>query len=233
MTSPSLATLKTPPTPEARTRVFVVDDHAFAREWLTNFIEQQKDLCVCGQGSTINESLAEITRLQPEVVVVDLALRHESGLELIKQLQTLTPTPRVLVLSMHDEAYYAERALRAGALGYVMKRESTGKVIEGIRQVLRGQLYVSESFTNFIAQKYVGRKMEQGASSIEQLGDRELEVFRLIGQGHENRRIAQELHISLKTVQAHCEHIKEKLGIENATGLIREAVRWVESERRI
>jgi len=233
MTSQTPSFLKIPPTTAARTRVYVVDDHAFAREWLTNFIEQQGDLCVCGQGSTINESFADISRLQPEVVVVDLALRHESGLELIKLLQTLTPPPRVLVLSMHDEAYYAERALRAGALGYVMKRESTGKVIDGIRQVLRGQLYVSESFTNFIAQKYVGRKMEQGVPAIEQLGDRELEVFRLIGQGHENRRIAQELHISLKTVQAHCEHIKEKLGIENATALIREAVRWVESERRI
>jgi DNA-binding NarL/FixJ family response regulator len=114
-----------------------------------------------------------------------------------------------------------------------MKRESTSKVIEGIRQVLRGQFYVSESLSNLIAQKYMGRKMEQGRSAVEQLGDRELEVFRLVGQGYENRRIAQELHISLKTVQAHCEHIKEKLGIANATALIREAVRWVESESQV
>ncbi len=232
MTMPSTLSETAPVPPAGRRRVFVVDDHAFAREWLTNFIDQQVDLWVCGQGATINESLAEITRLQPEVVVVDLSLRNESGLDLIKRLQTLTPVPRVLVLSMHDEAFYAERALRAGALGYVMKRETTGKVIEGIRRVLLGQFYVSEPLSNLIAQKYLGRKMAHGESTLEQLGDRELEVFRLIGQGHENRRIAQELHISLKTVQAHCEHIKEKLGIETATALIREAVRWVESEKQ-
>lgn len=232
MTLSSPAIMKATPPRGGRTKIYVVDDHAFAREWLTNFIEQQGDLCVCGQGSTINESLTEIIRLQPEVVVVDLSLRHESGLDLIKRLQTLTPVPKVLVLSMHDEAFYAERALRAGALGYVMKRETTSKVIEGIRQVLLGQFYVSEPLSNLIAQKYLGRKPEEGASPVAQLGDRELEVFRLIGQGHENRRIAQELHISLKTVQAHCEHIKEKLGLDNATVLIREAVRWVESERR-
>jgi DNA-binding NarL/FixJ family response regulator len=232
MTASSLSSTQTPPLPDGRTRIFVVDDHAFAREWLTNFIDQQGDLYVCGQGSTINESLAEITRLQPEVVIVDLSLGHESGLDLIKRLQSLSPVPRVLVLSMHDEAFYAERALRAGALGYVMKRETTGKVIEGIRHVLRGEFYVSEPLSSLIAKKYLGRKMEQGGSAIEQLGDRELEVFRLMGQGHANRQIAQELHISLKTVQAHCEHIKGKLGIENVTALIREAVRWVESERR-
>ena len=219
--------------PSTRQRVFIVDDHAFVREWLTNFIEQQNDLCVCGQASEVNDAFAQVEKLNPAIVVVDLSLRSESGLELIKRLQTLKPTPRVLVLSMHDEAFYAERALRAGALGYVMKRETTSKVIEGIRQVLQGQFYVSEPLATSMAQKYVGKGPTPGASSIEQLGDRELEVFRLIGQGYENRRIAEELHISPKTVQAHCEHIKEKLGLNNVTALIREAVRWIETEKRV
>jgi len=213
-----------------RRQVFVVDDHPFVREWLANFIEQQADLCVCGQATRINDALAMIPALKPELVIVDLALRNESGLELIKRLQDLTPKPRVLVLSMYDETFYAARALRAGALGYVMKRETTGKVIEAIRQVMDGQLYVSEPLAQLMAQKFVGRGMKAGASPVDQLGDRELQVFRLIGRGCENRRIATELQISLKTVQAHCEHIKEKLGLANVTALICEAVRWVESE---
>jgi len=219
--------------PAPRHRVFIVDDHAFVREWLTNFIEQQNDLCVCGHASELNDACTQIEQLKPGITVVDLSLRRESGLELIKRLQTLKPAPRVLVLSMHDEVFYAERALRAGALGYVMKREATSKVIEGIRQVLQGQFYVSEPLAKLMAQKFVGKGPTPGASPIEQLGDRELEVFRLIGQGYENRRIAEELHISPKTVQAHCEHIKEKLGLNNVTALIREAVRWVEAEKQV
>ena len=215
-----------------RRRVFIVDDHPFVLEWLKNFIDQQEDLCVCGQAADPRAALSEIVRLNPDIAVIDLSLRGKSGLELIKQVRALTPRPNVLVLSMHEEAYYAERALRAGALGYVMKREITGKIIEAVRQVLQGQFYVSESLAKLIAQKSVGRAPMPSASSVEHLTDRELEVFCLIGHGHENRRIAEELHLSLKTVQAHCEHIKEKLALENATALIREAVRWVETEKQ-
>ncbi|MGA2053148.1 MAG: response regulator transcription factor, partial [Opitutales bacterium] len=176
----------------ARRRVFVVDDHAFVREWLISFIEQHHDLCVCGQAGEANDAFAQIERLNPEIAVVDLSLHGESGLELIKRMQTLTPRPQVLVLSMLDEVYYAERALRAGALGYVMKRETTSKVIEGIRHVLQGQFYMSEPLAALIAQKFVGRGVTPGAPAVEKLGDREVEVFRLIGQGYENRRIAEE-----------------------------------------
>jgi len=216
-----------------RHRVFVVDDHVFVREWLTSFIEQQSDLCVCGQAEEANDAFTQIERVQPEIVVVDLSLRSESGLELIKRLQTLALRPKVLVLTMLNEVFYAERALRAGALGYVMKHETTSKVMEGIRQVLQGQFYVSEPLAKLMAQKLVGKGATPGASPIEQLGDRELEVFRLIGQGRDTRQIAEALHISPNTVQAHCEHIKEKLGLANAAALIREAVRWIESERRV
>lgn len=217
---------------KARHRVFIVDDHPFVLEWLKIFIEQQADLCVCGQATDPQTALSEIARLNPEVAVIDLSLGRKSGLDLIKDVRCRAPQTNVLVLSMHDEAYYAERALRAGALGYVMKREITGKIIEAVRHVLQGQFYVSESLAKLIAQKVAGRTPAQGASSIGHLTDRELEVFELVGHGYENRRIAESLHLSLKTVQAHCEHIKEKLALDNATALIREAVRWVETEKK-
>ncbi len=168
--------------------------------------------------------------MQPEIVVVDLSLPGESGLELIKKLQALTPVPRALVLSMHDEAFFAERALRAGAQGYVMKQETTDKVVEAIRQVLSGELYVSETLASRFARTLAGGRGKLRLPSAERLTDRELEIFRLLGRGFETRRVAEELHLSMKTVQAHSANIKEKLGLENATELLREAVRWVEHE---
>jgi DNA-binding NarL/FixJ family response regulator len=165
--------------------------------------------------------------------VLDLALPGESGLELIKKLRSLARPPRLLVLSMHDEAFYAERVLRAGALGYVMKHETTNKVVEGIRRVLQGEVFVSGKVAAQLAGKFVGVRSAQDLSPMARLTDRELEVFRLIGQGRETRSIADELNLSMKTVQTHCANIKEKLGLENATELIREAVRWVERERPV
>ena len=213
-------------------RVFLVDDHPLVREWLASLIERQSDLSVCGQSEDAATAVQEITRLQPDVVVVDLSLQGQTGLELIKQLQTLLPNPRVLVLSMHDEAFYAERALRAGALGYVMKRAATTKVIEAIRKVLIGQLYVSEALAAQMAGKFIGAKASAGKSPVTQLSDREMEVFTLLGQGYETKRIADELRLSQKTVQVYCGRIKEKLGLDNATALIREAVRSFEEEHR-
>lgn len=215
-----------------RHRVFLVDDHPLVREWLANLIDRQPDLCVCGQAESAGPALEAITRQQPDVVVVDLSLQGQSGLELIKQLQTSLRSPRVLVLSMHDEAFYAERALRAGALGYVMKRAATGKVIEAIRQVLLGRLYVSEALAAQMAVKFIGARGQPGESPITQLSDREMEVFTLLGQGHETKRIAEELNLSQKTVQVYCGRIKEKLGLDNSMALIREAVRWFEQEHR-
>lgn len=217
---------------EARARVFVVDDHPLVRESLVALIDRQPDLCVRGQADNSATAFAAMLGEPVDIAVVDLALPGESGLELIKRLQALTPPPRVLVLSMHDEDFYAERALRAGAMGYVMKQETTDKVIVAIREILQGRPYVSNEFAQQFARRFVGVRASEQVSDVGRLTDRELDVFRLMGQGYETKRIAQDLCISLKTVQAHCANIKEKLGLTNANELIREAVRWVESTGR-
>ena len=212
-----------------RHKVFLVDDHPLVREWLGNLIARQPDLAVCGQAETSATAFDAITRTQPDIAVIDLSLEDGSGLELIKQLQSVSAPPRMLVLSMHDEAFYAERALRAGASGYVMKRAATGHVIDAIRQVLAGRVYISEPLAAQMAQKFV-TNTEPAESAIALLSDREVEVFQMLGQGIETRRIAEKLHLSPKTVQVYCGRIKEKLGLDNATALIREAVRWHEHE---
>jgi len=222
----------TAPPSSVHHRIFLVDDHPLVREWLGSLIERQADLVICGQAEDAGSAFREISRLQPDVVVVDLSLRGESGLELIKQLQVLPRPPRILVLSMHDETFYAERALRAGAHGYVMKRAATGKVIEAIRQVLRGELYLSEALAAGMAQKFLGVGHQPGEPLMTRLSDREIEIFRFIGQGYENKHIAEKLHLSLKTVQTYCGRIKDKLGLANATALAHEAVRWYEHEQR-
>jgi DNA-binding NarL/FixJ family response regulator len=222
-------TVSKPLPPQARSRVFVVDDHPLVRESLVTLIGRQPDLLVSGQAGDSATAFAAMLREPVDVAVVDIALPGESGLELIKRLQALSPVPRVLVLSMHDEGFYAERALRAGAMGYVMKQETTDKVIVAIRQILRGNLYVSHELAARFALKYVGARAANDLSVTGQLSDRELDVFRLIGLGCETKRIAEDLHISMKTVQAHCANIKQKLGLDNSTELIREAVRWVET----
>ena len=220
-----------PVPPAGRARVFVVDDHPLVRESLVALISRQPDLCVRGQAGDSATAFAAMMREPVDIAVLDLSLPGESGLELIKRLQALTPAPRILVLSMHDEAFYAERALRAGAMGYVMKQETTDKVLVAIREILQGRPYVSSELAVQFARKYVGAKATSDLSIIGRLSDRELDVFRLIGLGFETKRIGQDLHISMKTVQAHCAGIKEKLGLANANELIREAVRWVETER--
>jgi DNA-binding NarL/FixJ family response regulator len=212
--------------------ILLVDDHPLVLDGLTKLIDQESDLHVCDRAEDVGEAFRKIAAEEPDMVVVDLSLRTGSGLELIKQLQGLPRPPRVLVLSMHDEVFYAERALRAGALGYVMKKETSGKLLHAIRQVLGGRLSVSDSLAEALAKKFAGVSGPLPASSVAQLGDRELHVFRLIGQGYETREIAEELGISPKTVQAHCEHIKTKLGIANASMLIREAVLWLETNGR-
>jgi DNA-binding NarL/FixJ family response regulator len=207
-----------------------VDDHSLVREGLRKLIDQEPDLCVCGEAAEAGPAYEGIARERPDAVIVDLSLQGDSGLDLIKRMEGLGNPPPALVLSMHDEAFYAERALRAGALGYVMKRESSGRLIDALRKVLTGQLYVSAAISERAAEKFLRNRAVAASSPLESLTDREIEVFRRIGHGQENRRIAEDLHLSLKTVQTHCAHIKEKLGFENATVLMREAVRWVERQ---
>lgn len=213
-------------------RVFLVDDHPLVREGLRKIIAQEADLTVCGEAEDAQAAFEGIAQTLPDAVIVDISLRGDSGLDLIKRLQDAEQTPRILVLSMHDELHYAERALRAGALGYMMKSESSGKVLEALRQILSGKTFVSASIGAHLAEKFVGLQPRTATAPIDRLSDRELEIFRLIGQGHETRRVAEELHLSLKTVHTHCAHIKEKLGCRNATALMLQAVRWVEDEQR-
>jgi DNA-binding NarL/FixJ family response regulator len=207
-----------------------VDDHPLVREWLTTLINQQTDLVVCGEAEDAPRALQAIENLQPDVAIVDITLASGSGLELVKDIKRVAPKVTVVVLSMHDESLYAERVLRAGGRGYVMKRETTKKIITAIRDVLAGRVYVSDEFRTSLAEKLI--EGGGGESPIAQLSDRELEVFRQLGQGHETRRIAESLGISIKTVQVYCGRIKEKLNLANATELLREAVRWWESHNQ-
>src|SRR5436309_2413109 len=182
-------------------RVFIVDDHPLVRDGLANFINQQADLAVCGEAEDSAGAIAGIESCRPDVALIDISLKNESGLELVKTLQAQFPLVALIVLSMHDEALYAERALRAGARGYVMKRETTKSVLTAIRRVVEGDVYVSERFVNVMARRLGSSRRAAANSPVELLSDRELEVFRLLGQGRSTSQIAEDLHLSLKTVQ--------------------------------
>ena len=212
-------------------KILLVDDHPLVREGVANLINQQPDLEVCGEAGNEPQALELIGATRPDVAVVDISLENGSGIELIKSIKANHPSVAMLALSMHDESLYAERVLRAGARGYLMKREAAKKVIHGIRAVLAGQLYVSEKIAAMMAEKFVEGRTAASGSPVEQLSDRELEVFQLLGRGHSTRQIADHLHVGFKTVQAYCARIKEKLKLANATELLREAFRWHESQQ--
>jgi len=207
-------------------RVFIVDDHPLVREGLTNLINGQNDLSVCGEAKSSAEAIEGIAKEQPDVAVIDISLTNESGLELIKHLAGQFPQVAVVVLSMHDEALYAERALRAGARGYVMKHETSKSVLASIRQVLTGGIYVSERIVNRMALRLTASRRSVASSPVERLSDRELEIFRLLGQGRSPSEIAGDLNLSLKTVQAYCARAKEKFGVTSLTELLRAAIQW-------
>lgn len=212
-----------------RKRIFLVDDHPLVREWLTHLINQQPDLLVCGEADSAAAALATLAATGADLAIVDLSLKDSAGLELIKSLQKLEPAVPALVLSMHDEALYAERAFRAGARGYVNKRETANRMVEAVRRVLEGKLYVGEKAAEVLAgQTLRGATAERPA--IGRLSDRELEVFQKLGQGLGTRQIAEDFRVSIKTVQAYCARIKEKLNVGSATELLREAVRWHDSQ---
>ena len=212
----------------AKAKVFLVDDHPLVREMLKSLIEQQPDMTACGEADDAAKALKGIAADRPHVAIIDLSLKESSGLELIKQIKHRYPLVSQIVLSMHDEKLYAERAIRAGARGYVMKRESTKQIVAAIRAVRGGKLWLSETVSDAFAQRFVGAPPQTG-SSLEQLSDRELEVFNLLGQGLQTRQVAQSLNVSIKTVQTYCARIKQKLQLSSATELLREAMRWHES----
>ena len=208
------------------TKIFLVDDHPLVCEWLTNLIQQQAGMTVCGTAGDAPRALEKISATKPNVVIVDLSIENGSGIELIKNIRALDSGAAVLVFSMHEERFYAERALRAGARGYIMKRETADKIIGGIRDVLAGKLCVSPNMAALLAQKLVDGHPTGDRSPIEQLSDRELEVFQLLGQGIQTRQVAETLRVSMKTIQVYCARIKAKLKLANAAELLREAIRW-------
>ncbi|HSY17103.1 MAG TPA: response regulator transcription factor [Candidatus Acidoferrales bacterium] len=212
-------------------KVLLVDDHPLVREGLVNLINQQPDLEICGEAGNEVQALELISQTRPDVAVVDISLETGSGIELLKNIKAYHPAVKSLVLSMHDEGLYAERALHAGARGYIMKREAAKKVIAGIQAVHAGQLYVSEKIAAVMAEKFVGGKSSANASPIEALSDRELQVFELLGQGQSTRQISENLHVGFKTVQAYQARIKEKLQLANASELMRAAIRWNETKQ--
>ncbi len=212
-------------------RILIVDDHPLVRKGLALTLEAEPDLEVCGQAASAEEALGMLDEVRPDLVIVDISLPGMSGLELIKHLHVWNPELPVLIISRHDEALYAERAIRAGARGYVMKVEAVDVIVRAVRRVLAGGLYVSEEVSERLLMSMAGHRRSAGQSPLELLSDRELEVFELTGRGLSTREIAERLHLSVKTVESYRARIKAKLGLRNAAELMQHAVQWVENER--
>jgi DNA-binding NarL/FixJ family response regulator len=213
-----------------KTKILLVDDHPLVREWLANLINEEPDFEVCGSAGNAREALGLIGTLLPRIVVVDISLDGGSGLELIKDVKAVHPKVDMIVLSMHDEMLYAERAMRAGAAGYIMKRDATEKVLAAIRAVIQGGLYFSNTVNAMLAQKLVQGAGDQPAS-IGSLSDRELEVFQLLGRGYSTRQISEQMNVGFKTVHVYCARIREKLNLANINELVFHAIRWHESQQ--
>jgi DNA-binding NarL/FixJ family response regulator len=210
-------------------RVLLVDDHPIMRHGLSQLIRAEEGLDVCGDAGTAADGLDAVGHFKPDLVVVDLTLPDKNGLELLKDIQALHPGTLCIVLSMHDESLYAERALRAGARGYVMKEAAADHLVDAIRRVLGGGIYVSDAMASRMLEVMTSSRSKPGASSIDRLTDRELEILEMIGKGVATKNIAEKLSISTRTVEAHRAHIKEKIGITDGAALVRYAVQWVES----
>jgi|SRR5581483_6159497 len=209
--------------------VMLLDDHPVMREGLAQLINHEPDLQVCGQFEDAAPAFEAVPKLNPDVAIIDLSLKGSSGLELVKNIKANYPKIPLLVLSMHDESLYAERALRAGASGYIMKAEATEAVLGAIRQVLGGGIYLSQKMSSKLMHQLASGRPGGAGSLMERLSDRELEVFSLIGQGRGTRQIAEQLHLSVKTIESHRAHIKEKLNLKNATELVHRAIQMREN----
>jgi DNA-binding NarL/FixJ family response regulator len=214
--------------PDGKTRIVIVDDHPLVRERLIELIDREADLEVCGEAEDRSEALELIDQTRPEMAIVDLNLKSSLGIELIKDLQVRNPQLPILVVSMQDEMIYAERCIRAGARGYITKQQASRHVLQAIRKVLAGDLYVSEAVSNQLLSRSIGRRA--GADfvlSITLLADRELQVFELIGKGHSTRQIADSLTLDVKTIETYRGRIKEKLALKDSSELLQRAIAWV------
>lgn len=210
-------------------RILIVDDHPIFRQGIAQLINREPDLVVCGEAETTRDALAAIERNPPDLAIVDVSLKGTNGIELMKSIKAQSPDVPVLVISMHDESLYAERALRAGARGYVMKEVAGDEVMTALRKVLQGEIYVSPTIGSQMIRKLVEGR-EAGGSVVESLSDRELEVLQLMGRGNGTRQIAELLNLSVKTIESHRAHIKEKLNFKTAPEMVRFAVEWVNRE---
>jgi len=210
----------------AKAKIFIVDDHPLVREWLTQLIKRQQDLVVSGEAEDAAGALKAIAKDRPDLVIIDLSLNGESGIDLIEIIRETYRNVEMLVLSMHDEEVYAERSIRAGARGYIMKRETATNVIEAIREVLKGNVYLSKKMTTLMVEKAVSANTPKGAPPVSQLSERELQVFQMLGQNQSIDDIAKQLSLSIKTVHTYCSRIKEKIKVSSTNELVREAERW-------
>jgi len=211
-------------------KIFIVDDHPITRQGLATLISDEEDLTVCGEADNAREALKAISALKPDLAIVDISMTGKTGLELIKDLRAQCLDVLVLVMSMHDETIFAERVLRVGARGYIMKQAGGKVLMQAIRQVLSGQVYVSEKMSARILERISNGRPQEQNSPLEILSDREFEVFQLIGHGLGTRQIAEQLSVSLKTIEVHRAHIKKKLNLADGPALVRHAIRWLETQ---
>ena len=216
---------------EDKSKILVVDDHPMVREGLVRLVENEQDLMICGQADDAPEALKAISETRPDIVVTDILLKSSNGIELMKSIKAQYPKLPVLVLSMHNEALYAERALRAGAMGYIMKQEASEKLLTAIRHVLGGEIFVSDEISKRLIRQLARGKDDMATSSVDNLSDRELEVFHLIGQGYGTSQIAEKLYLSIKTIETYRTHIKEKLNLADSRELLQYAIQWVSSQK--
>jgi DNA-binding NarL/FixJ family response regulator len=222
--------MKKPANKGRQAKILIVDDHPIVREYLGGLIRQQPDLTVCGEAGDLRSGMEAVTRFRPDLVIVDISLKGAYGTDLIRDVKESFPKLPVLVLSMHEELLFAERALRAGARGYITKQEATHNILAAIRQVLDGKVYLSEKMGSVLLTKIVEGKPGVVSSPIEMLSDRELQVFHRIGQGISPRQIADEMHLSIKTIESHCSRIKDKLSLKDASELLQFAIQWRRTE---
>ena len=212
-----------------KTRVFLVDDHPMVRERLADAIHQEPDLTVCGEAESRHQALDAIATTHPNLVIIDLTLKDSHGLELVKDIHARYPKLVMLVVSMHDELLHAERVIRAGARGYITKQEATRKIMLAIRTILNGDIYLSERAAAHIAANSVGQPRTATGLPLEELSDRELRVFELIGEGKGTRQIADELHVHVRTIETYRARIKEKFHLEDSNQLRQHAIRWIQA----
>jgi DNA-binding NarL/FixJ family response regulator len=216
---------------EDKSKIFIVDDHPMIREGIVRLVDDEPNLAICGQADDAPEALKAISETKPDIVVIDISLKSSDGIDLTKSIKAQYPKLPVLILSMHNEALYAERALRAGAMGYIMKQEAAENLLTAICHVLDGQIYVSDKVSKRLIRKLASGKVDMVASPVDSLSDRELEVFRLIGQGYGTSEIAEKLYLSIKTIETYRTHIKEKLNLANSRELLQYAIQWVSSQK--